>query len=219
MRVHTDWLLTPQRAAIHLPTATAVVADLHFGYNHVRCRDGEALPPADPNETFAALGVLRWEHDVRRLVIAGDLFEDARSVGPVDEFLSGLRTVGMELWGVVPGNHDRGLHRAADRVPLYANGILLGDWRVVHGDGICPSIQLVQGHLHPWLRWDGRISAPCYLIGPNRLILPAFSLDAAGVNVLRGRDWSAYRCAVIAGQQVLDFGEVSKLRKQRQELV
>src|SRR5436309_2915696 len=30
MRVNKDWLLTPQRAALHLPTATAVIADLHL---------------------------------------------------------------------------------------------------------------------------------------------------------------------------------------------
>src|SRR5262249_34562148 len=42
MRIHRDWLLTPERAAVHLPTATAIVADLHLGYNHARRRTGEA---------------------------------------------------------------------------------------------------------------------------------------------------------------------------------
>src|SRR5438270_5847367 len=36
MIVHEDWLLTPVRAAVHLPTATAVVADLHLGYELAR---------------------------------------------------------------------------------------------------------------------------------------------------------------------------------------
>ena len=42
-----NWLLTPERAAIHLPTATAVLADLHLGYNEVRCGTGEAVPAGD----------------------------------------------------------------------------------------------------------------------------------------------------------------------------
>ena len=36
MRVFTDWELTPDRAAVHLPTRTAVVADLHLGYAEAR---------------------------------------------------------------------------------------------------------------------------------------------------------------------------------------
>ena len=44
MRVLDDWLLTPSRTAIHLPTATAVIADLHLGYDRVRRRGGEAVP-------------------------------------------------------------------------------------------------------------------------------------------------------------------------------
>ncbi len=36
MRVLDEWLLTPWRGAIHLPTATAVVADPHLGYDRVR---------------------------------------------------------------------------------------------------------------------------------------------------------------------------------------
>ena len=42
MRVHEDWLLTAQRVAIHVPTRTAVLADLHLGYDAARQRRGEA---------------------------------------------------------------------------------------------------------------------------------------------------------------------------------
>jgi hypothetical protein len=31
MLVHAEWLLTAQRVAVHLPTQTAVAADLHLG--------------------------------------------------------------------------------------------------------------------------------------------------------------------------------------------
>ena len=33
-----------------------------------------------------------------------------------------------------------------------------------------------------------------------------FSADAAGVNVLCARRWAGYRCGVIVGERVLDFG-------------
>jgi metallophosphoesterase superfamily enzyme len=69
----------------------------------------------------------------------------------------------------------------------------------------------VQGHEHPWARWGPGLGAACYLFAPGHLVLPAYSPDAAGVNVLGARRWADYRCAVIAGDEVLDFGPVGGL--------
>jgi putative SbcD/Mre11-related phosphoesterase len=211
MIVHADWLLTPQRVAVHLPTRTAVAADLHLGYDQARQRRGEAVPLAGLDDLLHALAVLIPRHGLRRLVIAGDLFEDAAGRALVPDLLRWLAGHDLELVGVVPGNHDRGLERAGPALPLCPDGVCLGEWRVVHGDGALPPGRLVLGHFHPCLRWSGRLSAPCYLVSEERVVLPAFSPDAAGVNVLGARRWRDYRCAVVAGDAVLDFGEVSRL--------
>ena len=63
MYVHEDWLLTPYRAAIHLPTATAVIADLHLGYDQVRQRGGEAVPSSS-FEDIVANEICSYESDV-----------------------------------------------------------------------------------------------------------------------------------------------------------
>jgi hypothetical protein len=204
--VHDDWLLTAERAAVHLPTATAVLADLHLGYEHARRRGGEAVPLANIAEVSARIRSLCAKHAVERLVIAGDLCEDGRSPGPVAELLEGLRQDRIELLGIVPGNHDRKL--AAD-LPVLVESIKVGRWQVIHGDRPARG-WVVQGHAHPCLRWAG-IVAPCFLVGPRRLVLPAFSADAAGVNVLRQPEWRTYRCGVIVGDQVRDFGIVARL--------
>jgi putative SbcD/Mre11-related phosphoesterase len=211
MLVHADWLLTPERVAVHLPTATAVAADLHLGYDQARRRRGEAVPIADLSDLLDALSRLVPSRRLRRLVIAGDLFEDAAGRALVPDLLRWLAARDLELMGVVPGNHDRGLARAAPDLPLRPEGMLLGDWRVIHGDGRLPVGRLVLGHFHPCLRWGHRIAAPCYLIGEERIVLPAFSPDAAGVNVLAARRWQGHRCAVIVGDRVLDFGSVERL--------
>ena len=60
---------------------------------------------------------------------------------------------------------------------------------------------------------NSRIAAPCFLIAARHIILPAFSTDAAGVNVFRNPQWRSYRCCAIAGNEVLDFGKVAALQK------
>ena len=75
MLTQDEWLLSPARVAVHLPSATAVLADLHLGYNDARRRDGEAVPPADLALILSPLRCVLAAHSVRRVVIAGDLFE------------------------------------------------------------------------------------------------------------------------------------------------
>src|SRR4051812_26604126 len=108
MRVLDDWLLTPLRAAVHLPTGTAVVADLHLGYDRVRRRGGEAVPARPFAAPLAPLRALLHEHGLRRLLIAGDLFEDGRCAPEemAAELLAWVGEAGLELT-IVPGNHDR----------------------------------------------------------------------------------------------------------------
>jgi metallophosphoesterase superfamily enzyme len=231
MRVHSDWFLTPQRAAVHLPTATAVLADMHLGYDEVRRRHGEAIPHFDQGDLLTALQTMVGQHKVRRLVIAGDLFEDGRaSHGDAEWLWDWLQERGVDLTAVIPGNHDRGLPcplRAGSRdLPLRAHGVELGGWRVLHGDGRLPRGRVIQGHIHPALRMAGGVTrpapsaprfaggtflSPCYLVGPRRIVLPAFSADATGVNVLGDRRWRSFRCYVPAGNLVLDFGPVARL--------
>jgi metallophosphoesterase superfamily enzyme len=212
MRVLGDWLLTPRRVAVHLPTRTAVAADLHLGYDRVRRRNGESVPARAVRDELAPLAAALCENEVKRLVIAGDLFEDARVERDaiLDELLAWLDGEGVELAGVVPGNHDRRLGEC-ERLKICKGGIMLGTWRVVHGDGEPPEGAFVQGHEHPWFRWRPGVEGPCYLAGEGHLVLPAYSADAAGGNVRGKARWSAHRCCVIAGGEVLDFGAVGRL--------
>jgi putative SbcD/Mre11-related phosphoesterase len=210
-RVLGEWLLTPERVVLHLPTATAVAADLHLGYDEARRRRGEAVPARSLDEQLGPLGRALARHGCRRLVVAGDLLEDGRCHETLAGLRAWLRTAGVDLVGVVPGNHDAGLSEAAGEWPVCSEGLRLLEWHVVHGDGELPEAPVVQGHEHPWFRWRGRLSAPCYLVGARRLVLPAYSDDAAGVNVRGDRRWRDCRCLVIAGDEVLDFGEVGSL--------
>ncbi len=212
MRVLTDWWLTPRRVAIHLPTRTAVVADLHLGYGQARRQGGEAVPLGMLEQQLADLHQALAGQGVRRLVVAGDLLEDGRVGGVLDEWDDWLGRHEVEWVGLVPGNHDRKLNPGG-KLSLFPDGLDLGRWRVVHGDGALPPGPFVQGHEHPWIRVPGVAGAPCYLVGPGRLVLPAYSCDAAGVNVLADPRWQAYRCLALAADRVLDFGDLATLQE------
>jgi hypothetical protein len=107
---------------------------------------------------------------------------------------------------------DQGTLVLGGALPVYPDGVTLGRWRVIHGDLQTSVGAIVQGHEHPWARWSRQIGGPCYLVHAERLILPAFSRDAAGVNVLADPRWAAFRCCVVAGERVLDFGCLGRLR-------
>ncbi len=124
---------------------------------------------------------------------------------------SWLTASGVELVAVVPGNHDRGLEKTT--LPVRQEGVPLGRWLIIHGDRERPEGNVVQGHEHPYMRWRPGVEGPCFLARKDHLVLPAYSADAAGGNVLRGVRWQDYRCCVIAGQEVLDFGEVGKMKR------
>jgi metallophosphoesterase superfamily enzyme len=232
MRVLHDWLLTAERVAVHLPTQTAVVADLHLGYAEARRRRGDAVPSESVAEQLKPLFGVGQQHSARRLVIAGDLLEDGDCRQAIAEFLRWLDRSGMELIALVPGNHDLGLETMTatkSRLPLCPEGVNVGEWQIVHGEGSLPDVPMVHGHEHPCLRWLPKsganrprfarsrfapyaIDGPCFLSGSQRLILPAFSKEAAGVNILSVRRWRALNCHIIASNQVVDVGEVSTLR-------
>jgi uncharacterized protein len=210
MIVLDDWLLTPQRAALHLPSGSAVIADLHLGYGEARRRGGDAVPLPDSETILAGLQPLVNQHALRRLVIAGDLFEAGVSTEQLTALLDWCAAREIEL-AVVPGNHDRGIGKPGT-LPLYPDGVMVGGWHIVHGDAALPDGAVVQGHEHPCIHWSRQLGGPCFLVSAKRLILPAFSRDAAGVNVLGETRWDRFRCCVIAGERVLDFGEVRGLR-------
>jgi putative SbcD/Mre11-related phosphoesterase len=204
MIVNGDWLLLPERAAVHLPTATAVLADLHLGYSEARRNSGEALPLVSLVDVLAPLAKALERNDVRRILVAGDLFEAGYRPSLAHEFSQWVAGTRLDFLGVVPGNHDRHLARAS--FPILPDGFCLGIWRVLHGDQLpteTASESVVHGHWHPSLRWHGR-KRPCFLVNDTRLVLPAYSLDAAGVSHKQIADANSFRWVMIHETQLVE---------------
>src|SRR5438128_12109286 len=116
VRVHRDWLLTPYRLAVHEPTSTAVIADVHLGYCEARQQSGEAIPLRSMAAQLAALRQARNHFAFDRLLVAGDLFERAVRSELLGQFLAELSALTIAFAGLVTGNHDRACEASRERI-------------------------------------------------------------------------------------------------------
>jgi metallophosphoesterase superfamily enzyme len=161
---------------------------------------------------------------ISQLVVAGDLVESprlcpatARDVLRLESWLAD-RDVRLQL---LEGNHDVKPSLSPGRVPRASTCLpqtcMVGGWTIGHGHRPISERQRISGHHHPVFSYRG-VASPCFLVGPEQIVLPAFSLNAAGCDVLSAavpREWLAgsLRCLVSTGHEVLDFGPLPGLRR------
>ncbi len=210
----SSWLLTPEGAVVHTGERTAVIADVHLGYEWARGRDGDCVPEHSLTETLTRLTSLLNRVSINRLVVAGDLVESPlpcpRTEQDVRRLILWLRDRGVTLIAL-EGNHDlfRGKSLPSTRE--------IDGWTIAHGHRPVDAAKTITGHVHPVLR-TSRVTAPCFLVGTNRIVLPAFSSNAAGWNVMTAvlpKAWrtESLRCIAGVGSELLDFGPISRLSK------
>jgi uncharacterized protein len=218
------WQFTPEGAAIHHAERTAVIADVHLGYEWARGASGDCVVAHSLEETIARLSTLLGRSTVSRLIVAGDLLESARpcpdTARDVARLKSWLADRGVALL-VLEGNHDVSFSLSARRPSGAPNRLAstcsVAGWTIGHGHQPIPGPQRICGHHHPIFRYRG-IAAACFLVGTGRIVLPAFSPNAAGCDVITTalpREWRAgsLRCLVSTGDEVLDFGPLAGLRR------
>jgi putative SbcD/Mre11-related phosphoesterase len=207
-----DWLLTPERAIVHPVERTAVIADVHLGYEWARGNAGDSIPAHSLNETLVRLDRLfdRVPDTISTLIVAGDLVESRRLCRRTAENVRQLR-LWLDRRGVefvlLAGNHDP--QRSADVVRGVAG------WTIGHGHQPILGERVISGHIHPVFRLAG-LTAPCFVASETRVVLPAFSNNAAGLDILARPELfdipgSNPRCLVITGDEILDFGPINDL--------
>jgi putative SbcD/Mre11-related phosphoesterase len=201
VRIDHELILTAQRAAVHAASCSAVIADVHLGYDQVRQAVGEAVPTFGWLALRRRLEALLARFPLRRLIVAGDLVENGRQVTAARELSDWLTSRGVELW-LVPGNHDRGLGEW-EGLRLAPEGMRLGRWLVRHTyDASLPHPQII-GHHHPTVRLrDQPRPVPCYLVRSGLIILPASSEDAAGMRMTTAGSFRGFVCHAIVGDEV-----------------
>jgi putative SbcD/Mre11-related phosphoesterase len=206
------WQLTPEGAAVHPVERVAVIADVHLGYEWARGAGGDCIPAHSLAETLAKLASLFSRLEVNRLIVAGDLVESPadcrRTASDLRSLNRWLADRGVELIPVL-GNHDP---QGAKAPPA---SFEVAGWTIVHGHRPIVAERSISGHHHPVLRADG-LTAPCFLVGPSTIVLPAFTPNAAGLPVgAPGTPdrWllDKLRCVAGLGNELLDFGPLPDL--------
>jgi putative SbcD/Mre11-related phosphoesterase len=220
------WQFLPQGAAVHAGSRTAVIADVHLGYEWARGAAGDCVPAHSLEETVERLESVVAVGEIERLVVAGDLVESPRpchrTTRDVFRLTRWLADRGVHLV-LTLGNHDRGLAGAVARTagiacapaPVLTQSLSIDGWTIAHGHRSVLAGRLVLGHHHPVLRLKGHTS-PCFLVSHERIFLPAFSRNAAGFDVTRARlpdtgNVDGLHCLACAGDELLDFGPLASL--------
>ncbi len=163
------------------------------------------LPLSAPDDTIDRLAALVLEYEPLQLVLLGDIVH--RAV-PVPALRAELEAMVARLAGVtlrwIAGNHDRDLQTLLRNAGLAGirlePEVAIGPHLLLHGEEkesaaagrIRARLEeaggwLIMGHEHPAISLHDRIATsvkcPCFLSGPNILVLPAFSRWSAGSNI------------------------------------
>lgn len=169
---------------------TLIAADLHLEKGSAFAARGQMLPPYD---SAATLDRLAQEVEALRpasVVLLGDSFHDAASVGrmaPGDrERLERLAEGRDWIW--LEGNHDiQALAGSMDALPgAVVETMSLGALRLIHEPQPGEQAGEIAGHLHPAARIvaHGRgVRRPCFVTNGRRAVLPAFGAFTGGLDV------------------------------------
>jgi putative SbcD/Mre11-related phosphoesterase len=205
-------LLSGELAMIHVATHTAVIADVHLGYEWARAARGDLLPAHTLDETLTRLEALTNQAPLKRLVVAGDLVESSRpciqTAREVEAMKNWLDERGIALV-VLRGNHDPVAQ------PPNLESFTLDGWTICHGDKPLAARRLIIGHHHPVISLH-KVVAPCFLLSDACVVLPAASANAAGINVLSGplpgrMGKEKFRCIAALEGRLFDFGGLHEL--------
>lgn len=234
-----QFLATPGRFLWHPPTATAVLSDLHLGFEREMARRGNYLPDFTAGPLAAAWAHLLGRHP-RQIILAGDVFHGgAPDAATVEQACWLFRQANCSIT-LLAGNHDPALATLRsffESLPVtVANHAAVAGWSVCHGHtlgGLEVERGLIVGHQHPAVTFASRVQSAkmiCFAAMTVRLppptgerpliLLPAFSPVSLGSNLLTARYWfvdcplppfDQIRIAGIVGDQVLDFGPLDRL--------
>jgi len=174
------WLLA-DKAILWPSQGYLIVADVHLGKATHFSRNGSPLPPGKGRDDIDKLKQLCLQHDVRKLLILGDLFHS--EINSEFQLLDALTETGDLKVELVAGNHDviERRHFLDMGITVYETAFTRGPFEFVH-DPLRPvagnTEYRIGGHVHPGVRLYGKakqsLKVPCFAFRKDHAVLPAF---------------------------------------------
>ncbi len=166
---------------------TLVVSDLHLEKgSSLAAKRHRHVPPYDTLATIQALAEVIGRYNPARVVSLGDSFHDgeAHERMQADDCARLMALMANRIWLWIAGNHDPAppgcfggeVQDAAQFGPLLFQHKATPD---------CAGE--ISGHYHPKATIcvrNSRVSGRCFVLGGQRLIMPAFGAYTGGLNVL-----------------------------------
>ena len=196
------WL--DHRRAVYLEAERILcVSDLHLGYAWAHRHSGQLIPVQSGEDLLGRLSDLCTFYKPAHLAILGDIVHYSLPVAEIrmelKQLFQGLREIcGLKL---ILGNHDANLRNLAREIDdfEFLEHFETENFFLAHGhdENFAPGEGkvLVMGHEHPSVSLgDGIRSAkfPCFLVSPEVIVLPAFSLWAGGTDIQGGTFLSGF---------------------------
>lgn len=201
----------PQRCALWVETATLILADLHLGKLETIAATGAPMPSGLLESELARLEQACDVSGAQRVLVLGDFLH--ASVGATEAVCDAFAAVRARVDAnveVVPGNHDRGLARVAERcgVRMLEDVVPEGPFVFTHDamalEGDTRRDRVVwSGHEHPAVvlrRRSERIKLPAFVVSDGEVVVPAFCSFTGG-GMARGRGPGRARVFVV-GEEV-----------------
>ncbi len=200
--------LLPEHAIYWPAQATLLIADPHLGKAASFRAAALPVPESGTADDLARLDRAIARSGAERLAVLGDLTHARAGFAPVVVAAIAewrARHGGLNLM-LVRGNHDA---RAGDPPATWGftcvdEPFALGPFMLCHHPDIATAGYVLAGHLHPAARLGGpgrqQERLPCFLVGPQRTILPAFGGFTGAATVRPEKDEHVY---VVANDQVL----------------
>ncbi|MEM7513767.1 MAG: ligase-associated DNA damage response endonuclease PdeM [Bacteroidota bacterium] len=179
-----SFLLLPEKALYWPKEEALLIADLHLGKSGHFQSHGIPVPGDVLFKDLTNLGTLVSQLQPKRLFILGDLFHSQYNDewATCESFFKDLISLPSEPLEItlILGNHDI-LHRTH-----YLNAgfsiekqLSLGGIHLIHDPEENAEMgAYIHGHIHPGVRLVGKgrqkLSLPCFWVGKERLVLPAF---------------------------------------------
>lgn len=178
-------ILLPRRGIWWPARSELIVADVHLGKCQAYRASGVAIPLGVLEADLACLTTMVAETGATRLIVLGDLIHAGIGLSPqVIERVAAWQADLPAAIELIPGNHDGNPARLPPswHIEVREPGALEGPFALHHEPAIDARGYVLCGHIHPAARL-GPLRLPCFWLGEQTGVLPAFSVFTGSVVV------------------------------------